>query len=271
MGSNWFNILKIKTPDGAWLINSAEDFEQWKERLQVLLEKVVLQEFRGSSTRLTERSRVRVTQNPKGNYRTRHLESDEKLYHVSFRHPFTEVSCSLDFIFKENPDADNLYYVKVIGENLGPNFVYNIDYVVGNEGAFLEEISNRVGEYMETSKPQGGGKIPELEEGRKTQAQINEELARENPGYFMIEGSMRDRAWISREVAKRKISLESFLAQNNITMEQYSTGMPPPPPPPPQEKPRENRVNTQRENLRRNRGRVGPLRRRRNPPPREEE
>jgi len=87
----------------------------------------------------------------------------------------------------------------------------------------------------------------------------------------MIEGSMRDRAWISREVAKRKISLESFLAQNNITMEQYSTGMPPPPPPPPQEKPRENRVNTQRENLRRNRGRVGPLRRRRNPPPREEE
>lgn len=264
MVSNWFNVLKIKTPDGAWLINSAGSFTEWKKRLQKLLEDVVLQEFKATSTRASERSRVRVTQDPVGNPRTKLLDSDETIYQVSFRHPFTEVSCSIDFLFKENPEADNLYYVTAIGYNLGPNFVYDINYEVGNEGAFLEEIVDRVGEYMETSKPQGGGQIPSIEEeeGRKTQAQINQELARGNPGYFMIEGSMRDRAWISKEVARRKVSLESFLEQNNITMEEYSTGMPTPPPPP-QEQTRETRVNQQRENLRQRRDSIRPIRRRR--------
>ena len=267
MVSNWFSVLKIKTSDGAWLINSAGSFTEWKKRLQKLLDKVVLQEFKATSTRAKEKSRVRVTQNPVGNPRTKLLESDEKIYQVTFRHPYTEVSCSIDFLFRENPEADNLYYVTAIGYNLGPNFVYDINYEVGNEGAFLEEIADRVGKYMETSNPQGGGQIPSIEEeeGRKTQAQINQELARENPGYFMIEGSMRDRAWISREVARRKISLESFLAQNNITMEEYSMGMPTPPPPPPQQQPREPTVNERRENLRRRRNQLGPRRGRRGP------
>ena len=264
--SNWFSILKIKTPDGAWLINSAGSFIEWKKRLQKLLEDVVLQEFKSTSTRARERSRVRVTPNPVGNPRTKLLDSDETIYQVSFRLPFTEVSCSIDFLFKKNPEANNLYYVTAIGYNLGPNFVYDINYEVGNEGSFLEEIVDRVGQYMETFMPKREtGQVPsvEEEEGRKTQAQINEELARENPGYFMIEGSMRDRAWISNEVAKRNISLESFLAQNNISMEDFATGMPPTPPPPQEPEPRQPRVNERRENLRRRRGQLQPRRGRR--------
>ena len=264
--SNWFSILKIKTPDGAYLINSAGSFKEWKERLQKLLEDVVLQEFKATSTRARERSRVRVTPNPIGNPRTKLLESDETLYQVTFRHPYTEVSCSIDFLFRKNPKADNLYYVTTIGYNLGPNFVYDINYEVGNEGAFLEEIVDRVGQYMETFAPtRETGQIPSIEEeeGRKTQAQINEELARENPGYFMIEGSMRDRAWISNEVAKRNISLESFLAQNNISMEDFTTGMPAPPPPPQQPQPREPTINQRRENLRQRRNQLRPRRGRR--------
>ena len=273
MVSNWFNILKIKTPDGAWLINSAGSFQEWKKRLQKLLEDVVLQEFKATSTRDKERSRVRVTQDPVGNPRTKLLESDETIYQVSFRHPFTEVSCSIDFLFKKNPEADNLYYVTAIGYNLGPNFVYDINYEVGNEGAFLEEIVDRVGEYMETSKPQGGGQIPSIEEeeGRKTQAQLAQELARENPGYQMVEGQMRDLGDMKRLASRRGISLEQLLARLNLTFADFMVNLPqetntPPPPP----RPEVPDVGAQkRENLRMNRQRTGPIRRKR--PPKDEE
>lgn len=263
MVSNWFNILKIKTPDGKMMV--VENIQEFHDKFRQYMRPVVLPELRLTSERLTEATKINIKPYP---------EPNGIRYNASWRDANDEKTYSLDIKYKGSGNEEDPHeLISMFSDNLGPSLILGTHFEAEDPIELLLEVRERVAEFLAPKQKKVSMGIPSIEEeeGRKTQEQLAQELARENPGYQMVEGQMRDLGDMKRLASRRGISLEQLLARHNLTVADFMVNLPqetntPPPPP----RPEVPDVGAQkRENLRMNRQRAGPIRRKR--PPKEEE
>ena len=73
--SNWFNVLKIKTPDGEMMV--VENIEKFHDKFRQYMRPVVLPELRLTSERITEATKINIKKYPRSNESSRNREIQE--------------------------------------------------------------------------------------------------------------------------------------------------------------------------------------------------
>jgi len=250
MVSNWFNILKIKNSSGEKII--VKDIEDWMKRFRTQLRPYVLSEY--MSEKRPDMS-IRDTEATKINIKYYRNESPLRV-NASFRDKNNTQSYDMDFRFIE--EGDGMYFLSATSDNLGPSLQMGNNFnEVDDPYDLLLEIVDRISSFFVSdlnTQSLGIGSIDE-EEGRKTQQQINRELAEANPGEIMYEGQMRNLSELTRIASRKGISLDYLLEEIGVDVNDLLPSKPITPPKPKIETPK--RVK---------RGRTVPaLRRRKNP------
>lgn len=219
MAFDWFSVLKIKNQKGE---DIEAPLEAFKDNLINILGGAALPEFRVTSTRASEGSRVRATY--------KNITDTGYTLNLSFRHPATKESHNIEIRIQgdyENKKTGTGKIIAVVSPNLGPDLTFPSDYVTENASSLIMEILERVENYIKQTTPKESLGIPsvEEEEGRETTEERNRSLAESNPGYFMIDGSMRDKVWILSAARRSGKSLESYLQSKGISMKEYNNSL----------------------------------------------
>lgn len=258
--SNWFGILKIKTPDGEMM--NVKSIEHFKKKLRAELRPVVLDEFRLTSDRATEASKINIKgyDTPTG-----------RRLNASWRDRNSAATHDIDIKFRGSGDEKEPHeLISISSENLGPNLVLGTDFESESAYDLILEVAERIEKFYADNTPKESLGVPTVEEDeeRVSTEEYNRSLEEGNPGYRMVEGRLRNLADMERLARIRGININELLARNNLTMADFMVNVPEGRPQPTQPAPRQPRVNQRRQNLRQNRNIIRP---RRGPPRREEE
>ena len=250
MVSNWFNILKIKNPLGEKII--VKNIEDWMKRFRTQLRPHVLGEYMSD---VRPDMSIRDTEGTKINIKYYRNESPLRV-NASFRDKNDTQSYDMNFRFTK--EKEGMYFLSATSDNLGPSLQMGNNFnEVDDPYDLLLEIVDRISGFFASdlnTQSLGIGSIEE-EGGRKTQQQINRELAEANPGEVMYEGQMRNLAELTRMASRKGISLEYLLEEIGVDVNDLLPSKPITPPKPKKEIPKKVK-----------RGRTVPaLRRRKNP------
>lgn len=219
MGLDWFSVLKIKNQQGETIEAPLESF---KDNLINVLSGAALPEFRITSTRASEGSRVRATY--------KNITDSGYTLNLSFRHPATRESHNIEIRIQgdyQNKKTSKGKIIAVMSPNLGPALTFSSNHVTENASSLIMEILEAVEGYIKQTTPKESLGVPSLEEeqNRETTEERNRSLAEANPGYFMIDGSMRDKVWIVSAARRSGKSLESYLESKGISMDEYNNSL----------------------------------------------
>lgn len=260
--SNWFLVLKIKTPDGEMM--KVKSIEHFKKKLRAELRPVVLSEFRITSDRATEASKINI----KG-----YNLPDGRRLNASWRDRNSAATHDIDIKFRGSGDEKEPHeLISISSQNLGPDLVLGTDFE--SEGAYdlILEVAERIEKFYADNTPKESLGVPTVEEDeeRVSSEEYNRSLEEGNPGYRMVEGRLRNLADMERLAKIKGINLNELLSRNNLTMADFMANLPEERPQPRQPEPRQPRTNERRERMRQRRTQMQPRRGRRRGPAREE-
>ena len=199
---DWRTILKIKTPNGEYLV--VKDVEKFKQRLRSELNSMGLTHFgqigynrgrgmkrvdippslegvaEGESTPFNEAPR-------KSNVGVRDKWEGERLIIIaSARHPTREDRLEYTITLMENDEGDFVYLTALMPNlSLGANDELNneIELITAISDALRGELESGLEELPEPARP-----LPEPE--RQTGAEVRADVEAANPGYIQIRGKM---------------------------------------------------------------------------------
>jgi len=261
--SNWFSILKIKTPDGEMMI--VEDIEKFHNKFRQYMRPVVLPDLRLTSERITEATKINIKK----------YETPNGLrYNASWRDANDAQTYSLDINYRGSGDETEPHeLISMVSDNLGPSLILGTNFEADNPFDLLLEVRERVAEFLAPKQKKESLGVPSIEEDeeRVSTEEYNRGLEEANPGFRMVEEQLRDLGDMQRLARRRGITLDQLLQRHNLTVEDFMVNAPnerntPAPPPPRPEVPDEGAQ--RRENLRQRRNMIRP--RRRGPRRREE-
>lgn len=260
--SNWFNVLKIKTPDGAMMV--VENIEEFHDKFRQYMRPVVLPELRLTSERITEATKINIKK-----YDT----PDGFRYNASWRDANDTKTYSLEIKYRGSGDENEPHeLISIYSDNLGPSLILGTNFEADNPFELLLEVRERVAEFLAPKQKRETLGVPSVEEDeeRVSSEEYKRSLEEENPGFRMVEGQLRDLGDMQRLARRKGLTVDQLLERNNLTVQDFMVDAPnerntPAPPPPRPEVPDEGAQ--RRENLRRNRNMIRP--RRRGPPRRD--
>jgi len=250
--SNWFSILKIKTPDGEMM--KVKSIEHFKQKLRTELRPVVLSEFRVSSDRATEASKINI----KG-----YALPNGRRINASWRDRNSASLHDIDIKFRGSGNEKEPHeLISISSRNLGPNLVLGTNFESEGTYDLILEVAERIEKFYADNTPKESLGVPTIEEDeeRVSSEQYKRSLEEGNPGYRMIEGKLRNLADMKRLAKIKGINLNELLARNNLSMADFMANLPEEQPEPRQPEPTQPRVNERRQRMRRRRTQIQPKR-----------
>ena len=225
MPADWRSILKIKTPNGEYLV--VKDVERFKELLRTELDTVGLRTFgqigynRGRGMKRVDIPPSLVgtaTAEPtpfneaarKSNVVVREKWQGERLLIIaSARHPIRQDRLEYTITLMENDEGDFVYLTA-----LGPNLNLGGNDEMNNETSLIIAIGEALeGELKSELEEKPEPARPTSEPARQTGAEIRAEVEAKNPGYIMIQGQMHNIETLKERAERKGISLGVLVRQ----------------------------------------------------------
>lgn len=257
--SSWFNVLKIRTPDGAMMV--VENIEEFHDKFREYMRPVVLPELRVTSERITEATKINIKKYPMPNGLS---------YNASWRDANDTKTYSLEIRYRGSGDEEEPHeLISMFSDNLGPSLILGTDFEADNPFELLLEVRERVAEFLAPKRKKESLGVPSIEEDkdRVSTEEYNRSLEEGNPGFRMVEEQLRDLGDMERLARRKGITLDQLLQRHNLTLEDFMVDAPverPAPEPPAQPRPEVPDEGAQRrENLRQRRNQLQPRRGRR--------
>ena len=218
---DWRRILKIKTPNGEYLV--VKDVEKFKERLRAELNSMGLSFYgqigynrgRTAATHIPSSTEgVAEAQPTEFNEASRKSvvmirekwEGDRLIIIASARHPTKQDRFEYVITLDENDEGDFIYLTA-----LGPNLNLGGSDELNNEVELITAISDALQSTLETEseQPEVARPIPEPE--RQTAAEVASEVEESNPGHVMIDGQMHSVVKLMLRAERLGISYNALL------------------------------------------------------------
>ena len=251
----WFDILKIKTPDGKMMV--VENIKEYHDKFRIYMRPIVLPELRVTSKRITEKTKINIKSYPTPN---------GLRYNASWRDANDKKNYSLEFNYKGSGNETEPHeLISVFSNNLGPSLILGTNYESDDAFDLLLEIRERVAEFLAPEQKTETMGIPSVEEDeeRVSSEQYNRSLEEGNPGFRMVEEQMRDLGDMKRLARRKGITLDQLLQRHNLTVEDFMIDVPSerntPAPPPPSPEVSDGGAQ-KRENLKQRRNQLKPRR-----------
>ncbi len=214
MPADWKNILKIKTPNGEYLV--VKDVERFKELLRTELDTIGLRTFgqvgfnRGRTAGWKQGGAQFNPSSRKSVVMIRDKWQGERLIIIaSVRHPILETRLEYVITLMENDEGDFVYLTA-----LGPNLTLGGDDELNNETSLIIAIGEALqGELESQVEERPEPAREENEPERQTGAEIRAEVEESNPGYIMIQGQMHNIKTLREKADKKGISLKVLVQQ----------------------------------------------------------
>jgi hypothetical protein len=225
MTTDWRSILKIKTPNGEYLV--VKDVERFKELLRTELDTVGLRTY-GQIGYNRGRGRKRVDIPPslagvaegestpfneaprKSNVVVREKWQGERLIIIaSARHPTRQDRLEYTITLMENDEGDFVYLTA-----FGPNLSLGGDDELNNETSLIIAIGEALEGELESVLEERPEPAHQQEEPpRQTGAEVRAEVEAANPGYIMIQGQMHNVETLKERAERKGISLRVLVQQ----------------------------------------------------------
>lgn len=208
---DWRRILKIKTPNGEYLV--VKDVEKFKERLRAELNSMGLDFFgqvgynRGTLAEWKEGGAQFNPTSRKSVVMIRDKWAGERLLIIaSVRHPEKEDRWEYVVTLMENDEGDFVYLTA-----MGPLLTLGGDAELNNEVELITAISGALEDSLESEfeRPEVARPIPEPE--RQTGAEVRADVEEANPGYIQIEGKLHSRVKLMLRAERLGISLDTLI------------------------------------------------------------
>tara|TARA_R100000231_G_scaffold14117_1_gene15476 strand:- start:35218 stop:35985 length:768 start_codon:yes stop_codon:yes gene_type:complete len=214
---NWFDVLKIKTPEGEMMV--VNSITEYHNKLREELRPIVLEELRLTSERDTEKTKINIKP-----YRI----VDGVRYNASWRDKNSENTHSIDIRYRGSGNENEPHeIISITSDNLGPALQMGTNYEATNSYDLLLEVTDKIEDFYEQKFRTETLGVPSVEEDedRVSTEEFNRKLEEANPGFKFIEGKLRDLGDMGRLANMKGITLDALLSRYNLTPRDFLDNM----------------------------------------------